>query len=154
MGIFGSFFRRAFEALAGYDSHGLWYMQIFKGLIHKAEAATPLFQGIYSTGDKAWVTDAQGPHSSPRLCHTSPALYPSWEGWSWGWWGCGCTRQHSSTHGKSGWLHGENQLSPTLPSMGDSCTQHPLFPIKAQVFLHGPLWWYFYVSFKPDISHS
>lgn len=104
-------------------------MQIFKGLIHKAKAATPLFQGIYSTGDKAWVTDAQDPHLHQASATCLQLFIPAGKA---GPGDGGAVTVLTSVHGEGGWLRGENQLSPTLSSMGDSCTQHPLSSIKAQ----------------------
>lgn len=119
--------------LAGYDSHLLWYMQIFKGLIHKAKAATDAL---------AWnLLYVRKSLKDYYLCPKSPLLPTS----PWGSralptppgiWGWGRSPPHCACPSAAGyvlvpWAAAQRCSPSTLLSVeANSCPPQPLLAIK------------------------
>lgn len=91
--------------LAAYDSHLLCYMQIFKGLIHKAEATTAALPGDLLYGSQALADEDDCCPKSPLFTVPPlPASQPLVPAGRAGPRGRGCTHRigHPSTCGGDG----------------------------------------------------
>lgn len=149
--------------LAGYDSHLLWYMQIFKGLIHKAKAATdslawnllyvrkslkdyylcPKSPLLTSPAVSVLPTSPRGSRALPTLPlgsgagvgahHAVPA--PLLPGTCW-------------PHGQ---LHRDALLPPCFLSEQTAAPRSHFSQSKPELLLLGRRWWYFCVDLKPEI---
>lgn len=140
--------------LAGYDSHLLWYMQIFKGLIHKAKAAPDAL---------AWnLLYVRKSLKDYYLCPKSPLLPTSPRGYralptplgS----GAGVGAHHTVpapllqgmcwSHGQ---LHRDALLPPCFLSEQTAAPRSHFWQSKPELLLLGLRWWYFCVDLKPEI---